>query len=451
MQKFIKKYVQFLYHDTFIISLVLITTLCWAYDQYLIGMIILAFFGITTFFVASDLKPIMPIAAYYPYVLTQNEIGNGWPHKDFFIFLAIAVPIGVIGLIYHLKRQKFKFSQLKKGELFIGALIAMIGITIAGIGHPDYKLIYPIAYFGTGFGMFFFYIAFRNTLKKDVSPYLAKVLIYAGVAIILQMIIYYARAEDLINAIQYGDLRVGWGMRNTIAVILAMAIFMFYYLGYQKKNFYLYIIGSYIFFIALVFTFSRGNLLISLVLNILLLIYTYIKTPYKKQFFLTIMILTVSTLLFIIFDNSFFKELMDSYIRRGLNSSGRINLWKEAYGKWLEYPIFGVGFFGKFQNASFHGALLKVHSTPIQILASSGIVGVIVLAKYYIDRYHFYFKRLFKHSFVFYSFLALIVYEGYGLIDLTLFMIYQLFFIIWFFVAIEIDFDEPAKILQKAM
>lgn len=442
MKKLIAKYVNFLYHDLFIISLVIITTICWAYDQYLIGMIILAVLGISIFFLAPDLKPLMPVAAYYPYVLTQNEIGNGWPHNDFFIFLSIGVPLGVIGLIYHLKKQHFSFKTIKKGELFLGAAIAAIGMTLAGIFHPNYKFIYPIAYFGTGIGMLFFYVAFRNTLKKNVSPYLAKVLIYAGLAIIFQMIIYYLRADNLLNAIKYGDLRIGWGMRNTIGVILAMALFMFYYLGHQSKRFYLYIIGSYLYFLALVFTFSRGNLFITMILFVPMLIYTYFKTSFKKQLIITTSALSLITLLFIFFNIQIFKELMDSYIRRGLNSSGRISLWKESLSMWLRYPLFGVGFFGKFERVIFHGALLKVHSTPIQILTSSGIMGVIVLSKYYYDRYQFYFRRLFKNSFVFYSFLALLVYEGYGLIDLTLFMIYQLFFVIWFFVSIEVDEEE---------
>ena len=70
--------------------------------------------------------------------------------------------------------------------------------------------------------------------------------------------------------------------------------------------------------------------------------------------------------------------------RGGLNNNGRYPLWETAFNKFLEYPIFGEGFYsseigysGTFGQIGFDPIPYFAHNTIFELLGATGLVGLI--------------------------------------------------------------------------
>lgn len=98
------------------------------------------------------------------------------------------------------------------------------------------------------------------------------------------------------------------------------------------------------------------------------------------------------------------------------SSEARVNLWKEAVHNFLVNPVFGagVGFRGKFFNPQT-GNMYWYHSTPFQIIGTTGLVGVAAYAYLYIVK----LRLLLSVKSLFGIFLAVsfIGFEAYQLVD----------------------------------
>ena len=113
-----------------------------------------------------------------------------------------------------------------------------------------------------------------------------------------------------------------------------------------------------------------------------------------------------------------------SLIKRGMGSSGRTELFKEAWGLFKAHPIFGVGkgYMGPNTPPSAIGVYF-FHSTFFQVIACMGIVGLAAYAYFYIIRFKILFKNI-KHSFNLFCLALLIGFEGYSLLDTGTFIAY---------------------------
>ena len=80
-----------------------------------------------------------------------------------------------------------------------------------------------------------------------------------------------------------------------------------------------------------------------------------------------------------------FKTLVDLYIDRGLDSSGRIDIWKKCVEIFKENKIFGVGFFGMQVASQFVPDEFIpefAHNTFFHLIAATGIVGTLCYGLY---------------------------------------------------------------------
>ena len=87
------------------------------------------------------------------------------------------------------------------------------------------------------------------------------------------------------------------------------------------------------------------------------------------------------------------RKLFATYIRHGMDSSGRFDLWKLAWERFKQHPVFGVGFDydlgGRTElnptNTQF--TPYWYHNTVLQTFCSIGIVGVVALGFYLFRQY----------------------------------------------------------------
>lgn len=435
----------FLGTDFFLGLCSLICVIFWATELEILGFGIMLSLGILIMLIRSDLKPLMVIILFTVFIASLTQLGS----KAFFIFLAVFAPLFVGALVFYIVRNLPKRkSELTLGRLFLGFLIAGIVCLLSGLGYKDYQLSSIFIVFGMNIAGLSVYLLFLNTCEGDVKGYVCKLIMYACFIIMAQMFIFYFRCYlngTLIDAFNNKTLRVGWGMTNSMAVFFAMGIPLMIYKSVFSKYNYLYLACAVLMFIAMFFTFSRGNLLFTIIAIPIALVYAFIRTPYRKSFMITfsiIMLLAIAVLLI------FFDEVVviaQSMFDKGMDDSGRFTLWELGIEYFKENPMFGVGFFGDDSNwpISFSGNILKFHSTAVTILASAGIVGVLGFILFYVQRYMMFFKKI--SAFKFFALIAVVLYELYGLMDLNFFIFYQIMFVIAISVAAEKETDKTKE------
>ena len=122
--------------------------------------------------------------------------------------------------------------------------------------------------------------------------------------------------------------------------------------------------------------------------------------------------------------------MINTLLDRGIDSSERIELYKEAWTLFKEHPIFGVG-------KGYVGSIIEpnamnvywFHSTIMQVLACMGIVGLVAYIYYYWVRLKILFEHI-NHSFNLFILAVWVGFEGYSLINPNTFMAYPFMMLI---------------------
>ncbi len=239
----------------------------------------------------------------------------------------------------------------------------------------------------------------------------------------VEMIVSGFKSGDIVAAIANKRLRVGIDEINAAATLLGFAIPLCFYLAIDNSKDYLYLIFAAILFGFIIISCSRGALLFSSVMSVVSLIYFFIKTKKKRKAAITVSCFALISIAFCLVFFSEVTNVLSWYLEKGLDDSGRISIYLECIEYFRNNPIFGIGYVTD-HTIVFGTDLLICHSTLIQVLTSTGFVGLGASIVYYIQRY----KLLFAGKSLYNTFVlfALLSVELYGLIDtfsLNLFLI----------------------------
>lgn len=430
-----RKMQKFMQSDAFMIMVGAIAFFFWCLRTNVTGLVFLSILLCLTLFFSDDFKPVLVIVCNFVMVLSTNQPMNTY----FIIYLSIFIPILLVFFSFFVfKTMIVPKKRPNFGSLKWGMLSAFAVTVISGLGNPEYNPIWILAIVGVSLGMYFFYFMALNTSEGDCREYFAKIIVYACFVILAEMVVYYATCPDFVEACNKKLLHLGWGMTNSIAVILNMAIPMCFYLCNRTGKTVRYLVFAALFAVGLIFTFSRGNLLFGVIILIPLYIYTLIKCRDKRRFVYTsIVFLGVAlAVLCAMFDQV--MTLFQTMIDKGFDDSSRLKLYQEAIRLFREHPILGAGFF-KDDGGRYFGPFWAIHSTPIQILASAGIVGVLGYSLFYLQRYLTFFRKVTAYKI--FALASVLLYELYGCMDLTFFILYQIFYVFLFLVACEHETD----------
>lgn len=439
-----RKMQNFMLSDAFMIMVGAVAFLFWALKLNVTGLVVLSILLCLTLFFSDDFKPVLVLVCNFVMVISNNHPMN----TSFIVYLCIFVPLLLVFFGFFV----FKTLIVPKrkpdfGSLKWGMLSAFVVTVISGLGNPGYDPVWIPVIIGISVAVYAFYFLTLNTSEGDCREYFAKILVYACFVILAEMIVYYLTCPDFIEACHNKLLHLGWGMTNSIAVLLVMAIPMCFYLCNRTGKTVRYLIFAVLFTVGLAFTFSRGNILFGAILLPPLYIYTLVKSRDKRRFVYTSIVflgLAVAVLC-ALFDQV--VKIFEAMLANGLASPSRIKLYEEAIKVFLEHPILGGGFF-KDDGGRFFGPFWAIHSTPIQILASAGIIGVLGFIPFYLQRYLTFFRKITPYKI--FALVSVLLYELYGCMDLTFFIVYQIFYVFLFLTACELETKSMRKKLLAA-
>lgn len=441
---------KFLSSNIFLAIIAFIVVLFWALKLSVAGLVILlSLFALALVLSRSTLYS-MPLFICMFFVFNPNFTslsGNEW-------IISFAV-IPIIGLILHCIIYK---PKLRIRGFGIAMLATTIPWVLQGLGR---RIKYTVTdYFDATFvwvaylivallGLFFLfiYVLYDSTIVNkgfNMAEYMCKQLVLIGVIIFVQCVITIIRLvkgsgfDTFVNLLITGNkdiFKLGWGGPNNISAFLSLTIPATAYLALKgKKGATLLYLFTYIQYLLIMITFSRGPMIFVTIGLPFIIIYCFVKGDKRNRMRhgLALSIVLILVLIVLFGNTERFKAIFNIIINeRGLDDNGRFEIYQDAWNTFKEYPIFGGGmdiYFTLVENPPWKSEIANFrvgipywfHSTIAQIVASFGVIGILTYLYQYIVRYSLVLKGRKKPVVVALGF-AMFLFDLYGFIDTNFF------------------------------
>lgn len=335
--------------------------------------------------------------------------------------------LGVVGLIYVI-RNGIHLKRIKSGKaLLLLAIMSPVPLIYHNVIQKEDSGLYFL-YFNYLL-YFLVYLLFLFILDKKSFRFVKLAMGYMAFILAIECILYVYN-----NGFSKG-YNMGWGICNEAGILMMVGIpFIFVDLIKAKRLEELLIpsgkIGIVLF--GMFASTSRGTYLFGFVLVLLLSIWTLI-TNKKRISILILMLMALGLVVLYIHLNygivEFYEKVKDTIFGVGLSSSGRFQLYEAATELWKTNFLtvtFGNGWVAEYANIRFPHMNVYVvyHSTFFQMLATLGVVGIILLLFHFFEKY----KQLFKFDMPICVclFVGYFIVDLYGMIDNTYGMYYYM-------------------------
>ena len=380
----------FLYSPYYLIMMGAITYLGWMLDQSAIGMAILLIIGGLSLLVNRDFLPVIPAIAFPIFCPSSMDFMD---HKTNLIIVVAGACFMSVCFIAHfiLFRPKFKLFKLT-----IPLIMVSVALFAGGLGSISVDSYVSSFAFILALGplmLLFYYIMmlyFCPTPDVDARKYVCIIMTVLAAILCGEVITFIVRFEKPLIDLIRDPFILGWGNRNTVGLIFTLTIPLTFYLAYCKKHvmaicLYLFAIIQYT-LIAIMFT--RSGLISCTFVLTLSIIYTFWKGKNKSSLIYAIAIIFALVSIFALMNPDIINAIIMKFKdMANMDSTGRIELYIEAFKLFLADPIFGVGL-GYVGNITHKPefAIYWFHSTIMQVIGSMGIIGIIAYTTLYISR-----------------------------------------------------------------
>lgn len=370
-------------------------TVCWLFAVFLLLF-------------SRELYPLMgmiPLLYYTPSVV--NNPGRN-PESVFFpengliyiiVLMATFVALFIARTVIDVRSGAVKvtFPKLTIGFVLLGA-----AYLLGGLGYPEYDPRSPA--FGAleilSICLLYFLFSLLMDWKNVPKDYFAWMLFCGGVLLTAELLWVYCTGGVFVDgAISKGQIYTGWGIHNNLGAAIVMMMPGCGYLAATKKHGWLFLASEIIMFGAVVLTLSRTAIGIGILVLLFSAAASIVKAKGRKKIGLSVVtgILCAGSITLA----AFFPEQVFSLVYDILHfkeeGSNRWEIYVDGWALFKEHPAFGTGFYScsayKWGTAdSFIPA--RWHSTPIQLLASCGVVGMAAYLVHRVQTALLLFRRL---------------------------------------------------------
>ncbi len=421
-QQFVKK---FAYSDFYLLLVSVVIFIGWATKSSIFGIGALTIISCLVLLAADDVLPLC-INIFGAVLLVYS-----FDVSDYIFMLPLLLPLLICLVFFIVRNAKHKFTL---GKMFYPQIAVTCALFLGGIGVISVK-----GYFHAfldilmlGVGVLLVYMFFNHYLKRDpqrdIALYFAKVMMYLGLVVCIQLIVTIIRRNVPPSLWNEEIWNVGWGNRNSIANYLLLTAPMCFYLSSRYRQGWIYLTLGIFQYLCLILSFSRGGILFGAVSGVCCVIFSIIKAPNRKKYFLYYGIILAVVLAFYLIFIRKINDMLDALIARGFGTSGRSNLYKEAWELFKAHPFLGVGkgYVGIYASTPSNSNAMGIywfHCNILQVLANMGIVGAAAYLFFYGMRFYLLFKSI-KKSFNLFVLAVWLGFEGYCLINTGTFVFY---------------------------
>lgn len=341
-----------------------------------------------------DLLPLMPL---FMCCYLAPSVGNNPGHSNqslFFadhggIFIMILGAIIAAALAVRIIKGRKAFSA-KRSRLLPGLLILSLAYFLSGIGSQAYpdaltkNLLFALlqaAALILPFCILYWGVDWENA-RKD---YFAWVGFGTGCLLLAEILWIYVKnpvvTDGIINRSQ---IFTGWGMHNNLGGILAMMIpFAFYLAAKYHRGWIGTVVGS-AFLVGVFLTCSRTSILIGSCAYALCIFLMLHYASNRKNNTIALITISVIVLVSIVLFRNYLLRLFSDILSIGLDPSSRDTIYVEGMTLFSKAPIFGNSFYSpgfvpwdwSTVDAFSNFFPPRWHNTIVQLLASTGVVGL---------------------------------------------------------------------------
>ena len=356
---------------------------------------------------SKDFLPLVPLFVFCYIVPSSNN--NPGRNEGSIFYNGIGIAILVIGIVCAVaiftrigldKNMSFKKLFTQKLYLTISMLILGASYLVSGIFSDIYSaiwlknLLFAFLQFLSFFLLYFIFAATIDWKKvsKDYLPYLALLMGCVVAFEVLHLYIFKAYIE--FGSFSKNFIITGWGISNNIAAMITLAIPFVFYLAYTKKHSSIYLSLATFLLVMVAMTMSRASFIAAAIIYAVCFFICFFKAQNKKEFRITTIVI-VSLLVVVI--AIFFEKAWNLVIKtlsvfetdeNGktiFSDANRFKTYKLGLEMFANYPIFGNSFYARGEWPWQYSTIETIteilparwHCTVIQLLTSTGIVGLL--------------------------------------------------------------------------
>ncbi len=319
-------------------------------------------------------------ADYYtrPYILAQ---------------MIIAISLLVCGALERIT-ESIIYKRFKPTPVLYGLCAFVAALLLNGIFSEYYtvmNLVYAIFLAMLFLGIFCFTCG-NIKVSGETFERIAYSFIAMFIVLATELTVVYITYDNLIvdGVINRGEIRFGWGTYNNFGLYAIMCLPANFYLAAKYRHGWIFTLAGAVNLFMIFMCMSRQVMVMGTLIYALCMIWLLIRTKGYARL-INALIFGVLALAFLIAfaaAHEWFFKLFSNLANSLETGSGRTLIWKDGVEKFLNYPLFGAGFYSRRQwvwgQSGFADILpIMYHNTVVQVMACSGIVG---LAAYAVHR-----------------------------------------------------------------
>lgn len=357
-------------------------------------------FGILIVLFERDTLPLVPvIACCYMTISAKNNPGKFtdtiFSSPSFRIQLLLIIVVAVALLIVrmvsflvrnpkrkYLPEMTFGFAALSAAYLLGGAFSGFYG---------GRTVLFGLAQIGS---LTFAYFYFIYTIDWATVPknYLMSIFLTIGVGVAVQTIGMYALPGVIgENGVNRSAMYTGWGIYNNVGSVMTMCVPAPFYFAARRKEGWTFSMLGIAFYLAVLLSQSRTAMLFGSIVFAACVVIVLVKTKSIERWKHVVVyasFLVVGVVCAVVFRQKL-QSLFRSIIDIGTNPFGRPMIWKACLKKFVQFPIFGVGFYETPGGLLYNGGIAdlapcppdvfippRAHNTYCQLLASGGLFAI---------------------------------------------------------------------------
>lgn len=364
-------------------------TLFGGYQEFIFGAPLVISIAIGCF-ICDDIRFLIMPTVSATFIVPTLHAPNIPYYSKFYtehIPLALEYVLGLLlvgSILCFLARNRARRVDLRAPVLF-GMLLFCAALMLNGIGsryHCIPDLVYPLTMVAALAGVYLLFAAYLR-FDREIYDYFFFCMLALGLMILGQLLFTYMDpGPDGVRLTASGgvdknSLLFGWGNSTAMGGMLAFLMPTGFYFAHSHRHGWVYYILSGALYLGVALSQSRGALLaatVTLGISLLVLFFNGANRRINRVFTCLIALAGIGVLVLL---SDKLITLVRTMMDFGLSDNGRYEIWSTAIGKFLEYPIFGAGFYTDFFYDGWQKDVYPYlyHNTPIQVLSSGGVVA----------------------------------------------------------------------------
>lgn len=348
----------------YLVILSVLTYVFWSFGLERVGMPLFAILAIILLATNKNTIAVVPVFFNMMFMISQTE----WSLEMIPIYLYMLPVLIIAGFVIHFVRFRPRFS---KGKLFWPLLLLFMAMIFSMINADKIDLNYGF-YLIIGLFYLLIYFFFNGSLKGDNLSYLIRLFLILGILVSLQVLTFYLKVDDAVDALSTKNLDLGWGISNFVATYLIIFISATFYYIKRDKLHVVWVLLAVFEIVMLFFTLSRGGISAFFITFFFLIYYLYHKSDEKNKLTASILVGIFALIISFFIAKDYYLAIYYRLTDGFFVDNGRFILWEQALNKFIANPLFGSGLFARVSGTYFG----FYHNTFMHTLATLGIIGL---------------------------------------------------------------------------